>query len=307
MQHLTMLVTTDGNCVLPDSDDFFAALGDPAPDYDAVGYAVRNLGFIKLQVLDRLVTEIELHPRNVDRCTLFTLERLLGECGTNLFRIKYLGNEWHSEISSSVEHTIARLRELCAPSFEPPSSERFSAETKDLAELFSSASRELGPFYQLAQKWRVSFGRFDDNILSFAANNQLMSNLIIIGVEPRAEDPIFRYIGADHSTWLDPKERFEIIGEKVENLPDKDYGGWAGQLYRNTARGGQPHYDCVTASIRRQNKWYQTHYERLVLPWKIGGDQILVTVCNRRLVAPDPAASLPATDNSRSKKVAKSS
>ena len=102
MKSLTMLVTQDGHWVLPGSDEFLAALGDPNPDYDAVGFAVRNLGFIKFQVLDRIVTEIELHPRNVDLRALLALEKLLGEAGTNLFRIKYLDNEWRSEITASI-------------------------------------------------------------------------------------------------------------------------------------------------------------------------------------------------------------
>src|SRR6185437_16191771 len=87
LKQLTMLVTPDGKWVLPDSDDFFAALGDPAPDYDAVGFAVRNLGFIRFEALDRVVTEIELHPRNVERRALLAVERQLRRVATNLFRI----------------------------------------------------------------------------------------------------------------------------------------------------------------------------------------------------------------------------
>src|SRR4029077_5625360 len=103
LQQLTMLVTTNGQWVLPNSEEFLAALGDPEPDYDAVGFAIRNLGFIRFQVLDRLVTEIELHPRNVTLPALLALEKLLGEVGTNLFRIKYLKEEWASEISADAD------------------------------------------------------------------------------------------------------------------------------------------------------------------------------------------------------------
>ena len=115
MEQLTVLVTSEGRWVLPGSEEFLAALGDPDPDYDAVGFAVRNLGFIKYQILDRLVTEIELHPRNVALPALLAVEHQLEEPPTKLFRIKHLDTEWHSEISASPEHTVARLRELCAP------------------------------------------------------------------------------------------------------------------------------------------------------------------------------------------------
>src|SRR3984885_15481397 len=126
-----MLIAADGRWVLPDSEELLDAVGDRDPDYDATGFAVRNLGFIKFQVFDHLVTEIELHPRNVDLRALLALEGKLGGGGTNLFRIKYLEDEWHSEISASAEHTIARLYELCAPTIEPSSTERFRAEPQD--------------------------------------------------------------------------------------------------------------------------------------------------------------------------------
>src|SRR5271163_631075 len=147
-----MVVTADGKWVLPDSEEFLAALGDPEPDYDAVGFAVRNLGFVKFQVIDRLVTEVELHPRNVGLRALLALERRLGEPGTNLFRIKYLEDGWHSEISASAEHTVARLRELCAPVFEPPPTERFRVEPRDPSVLFSQARRTEG-LGSMAMKW----------------------------------------------------------------------------------------------------------------------------------------------------------
>ncbi len=53
MNRLTMLVTPDGRWVLEDSAEFLAALGDPDPDYDGASFAVKNLGFIKFQVLDQ--------------------------------------------------------------------------------------------------------------------------------------------------------------------------------------------------------------------------------------------------------------
>ena len=47
-----MLVTPDGRWVLPNTEEFLAVLGDAAPDYDAISFAVKNLGFIKLQIIE---------------------------------------------------------------------------------------------------------------------------------------------------------------------------------------------------------------------------------------------------------------
>jgi hypothetical protein len=299
LQQLTMLVTADGQWVLPDSEGFRGALGDPGPDYDAVGFAVRNLGFVKFQVLDRLVTEIELHPRHVELPALLALERLVGEVGTNLFRIRYLDDEWHSEISASAEHTVARLRELCAPAFQPSQTERFHVDPQDPRVL-----RRKGDEQNLAtileQKWRVSFGRFDPSVLSLALDYRLMPHLAIVGVKSDNEEPVFRYMGEVHSNWLE-RNQLKAVGEKVASVPDGEYGHWAAQFYKSVARTGQPRYDHIAATINAGARPYVTHYERLLLPWKSDSGEVLVTAFSRRL----PASA--GTSSSSSRNAAKSS
>ena len=70
-----MLVTSDGQWVLQDSAEFLAALNDPNPDYDAAAFAVKNLGFIKFQMLGDAVIEVELHPRNVELPALLAVQQ----------------------------------------------------------------------------------------------------------------------------------------------------------------------------------------------------------------------------------------
>jgi hypothetical protein len=115
MQHPTMLATSKGQWVLPGTPEFFVALGDSDPDYDSLLFAVKNLGFVKLEVLDRSIVQIELHPRNVELPALLAAQQQISSCGFALFRIKYFETDWKSENSSSAQHTIARLSELCIP------------------------------------------------------------------------------------------------------------------------------------------------------------------------------------------------
>ena len=111
MERLTMLVTPDGEWVFPNSEEFLARLGDAAPDYDAISFAVKNLGFIKFQIIRQSIIEIELHPRNVELPALLAAQQQLLQAGIKLFRVRYFDTEWHSEISSSAERTVARLSE----------------------------------------------------------------------------------------------------------------------------------------------------------------------------------------------------
>src|SRR5579864_7205695 len=112
---LTMLVTPDGQWILPGSSEFLAALDDPDPDYDAESFAVKNLGFIKFQMLARSIVEIELHPRNVQLPALLAVQQQIISAPARLIRIKYFTQVWHSEITSSAEQAIARLSELSTP------------------------------------------------------------------------------------------------------------------------------------------------------------------------------------------------
>lgn len=312
MNRLTMLVTAEGEWVIEDSAEFRAALGDPEPDYDATAFAVKNLGFIKFQILDNSVIEIDLHPRNTQLPALLAVQQQILSSRVKLFRIKYFEASWHSEITISAERTIARLCELCKPEVTLPSNERFLVESRDYTELLNN---DEGPLRPLAQKWRMSFGEFDPSVISFAIKHQLLSGMIVVGVRPRDKDPIFRFIGDEHN-WLGKSYHFSGIGEKVENQPDKDFGGWVSEFYKLVASSGQPRYDHVTALVQYQGETGRprrvVRYERLLLPWKTPTDEVFVTLSklvenkeSSRLVPSAPENSF--AENSVTMKVARSS
>src|SRR5260370_31516608 len=120
-----MLVTSDGQWVLQESAEFLAALGDPDPDYDAALFAVKNLGFIKFQILDGSVVEIELHPRNVQLPALLAVQQQLLSSQVRLFRIKYFDTAWRSEIMNAAEPAISRLSGLFARAGAAACTDRF--------------------------------------------------------------------------------------------------------------------------------------------------------------------------------------
>lgn len=269
--------------MLEDSTEFRAALGDPDPDYDAAQFAVKNLGFIKFQILDASIVEIELHPRNVGLPALLAVQQQLLSSQVRLFRIKYFDTSWRSEIMTAAEPTISRLSELCAPAFQPSVSDRFLIEPRDYSALFTETT---SPLRFMAQKWRMSLGYFDPSVIPFAIKHDLFSLMAIAGVKARGGDPVFRFIG-DGFKWMKSEYQFHGIGERIENLPDKEYGGWLAEFYKSVATSGQPRYDIVTAAIQTgpdSGKPYLTRYERLLLPWKTRSDEIFVSLSSKKLI-----------------------
>jgi hypothetical protein len=286
VKRLSMLVTSEGQWVIEDSAEFLASVGDPDPDYDAALFAVKNLGFIRFQILDGSIVEIELHPRNVQLPALLAVQQQLLSSQVRLFRIKYFDAAWHSEIMISSERAISRLSELCAPAFAPLPTEKFLVEPRDYSALFSNEGSVLR---FMAQKWRMSFGQFDASVIPFTIKHQLFSLMLVAGVKPDGTDPVIRFIG-DGFKWLDKKYQFNGIGERIENLPDKEYGAWAAEFYTSVARTGQPRYDIVTAAIQTRmapRKLYMTRYERLLLPWKTPSNEVFVTSSSKKLLDPD--------------------
>jgi hypothetical protein len=300
MQPITTLITSEGEWVSPRSPELLGALGETDPGVNRVAFAVKNLGFIKLETIEQLIVEIELHPRNVSLPALLAAQQFVLSSSVKLFRIKYLDATWHSEITSSYEQTIARLSELCVPVFTLPTSDRFWVEAKDLGLLFEDHENPMRP---LAQKWRVAFGVFDSTIISLAAQHGLLSRLMIAGITRKREEPTWRFLGDRHK-WIGNEYRIQGIGEKVINMPDKDYGGWAMQFYKSVAESGQPRYDIVKGSVQYEDEAGKplkpVHYERLMLPWRTPSDEIFVTMCSRRFGTDDiPSVDSDARWNSR--------
>ena len=141
------------------------------------------------------------------------------------------------------------------------------------------------PLRRLAQKWQMSFGYFNESVIPFAIKHRLLSRTVIAGVGGQSESPIFRFIG-DGFSWMADDFQFSGIGQRIENLPDKDYGAWISKYYKSVAVSGQPRYDIVTATIERSppsSNLYRTRYERLLLPWKTPSEETFVSLCSRVL------------------------
>src|SRR5437764_12919433 len=190
-----MLVTPDGEWVFPNSEEFLARLGDATPDYDAISFAVKNLGFIKFQIIRQSIIEIELHPRNVELPALLAEQQQLLQAGIKLFRVRYFDTEWYSEISSSAERTVARLSELCTPVFTPATHERFIVEPQDFGQLFHDDENQLRP---LAQKWRVTFAQFDSGFISLIGRQPVLALAAIVVAKSPTEEPGVQVTGGGH-------------------------------------------------------------------------------------------------------------
>jgi hypothetical protein len=282
MERPAVLVTSDGQRLLSETDPFFTTLARLVPGSDPIGFAVRDLGFIKFQHGDGGATIIELDPVSADRRALLRAERHIGECG-GVFWVRAVRAARCTDHALSAAEAIDRLRQLRMPpakSDKTASAGRFAAKPMDYTGLLRKAD---DPFCRLGRRWCSSFGAFDSSMMGFVGDNDLLSRLVVFKVDRRTEDVVFNYVGDGHK-WLTRHYRTSPVGASIDTQPDKEYAAWVSEFHRAVARSGEPRWDVVSATLCFGDEPpYDVRYERLLLPWKTASDESLVTMVSRML------------------------
>src|SRR5258708_6673337 len=93
------------------SPEFLKRLGDDNPDYDAVDYAVRNLGYIALRRHADSV-RITCRPEFVSPVSLVGLLYVLVDLHPRRVALTLFSDTWRTEIVASVDDAMARIEAL---------------------------------------------------------------------------------------------------------------------------------------------------------------------------------------------------
>jgi hypothetical protein len=297
MQVTTVLISPQGAWFAGSGPALNEAIGYPDPDFDVAAFAVRNLGYIKVETIENILLDIEFHPLHVAPAALAAAQDHLAASLQRLVRLRYLAQEWRTEIAVSADQAARRLSELCVPFQAIANDVPYKATRLGDRALFSQA--EDSARRALFQKWRASFHQFDDTILPFAIRRGLAGSMTVVGVLPGADEPVFRYIGEQF--WGFGSDFFlRAIGEKVQHQPDKLFGEWVAQFYREVAASRHPRFDRVDARIDNSARGIEYRYDRLMLPWSTPSGEVLITVCSRFLPDDAPADNVPSKKPSRS-------
>jgi hypothetical protein len=108
-----IMLGPDGAWSRENSPEFFTALGDPAPDYDASRFAITNFGFVRLAFIESWA-EVTLHPRNVEAGAMSAMLKMLAASGAGIVRIRYLnqGRAERSDITLPLRGALMMLSAL---------------------------------------------------------------------------------------------------------------------------------------------------------------------------------------------------
>jgi hypothetical protein len=278
---MDFVISPEGSWLSTGSLEAERAIGYEDPDFDATLFAVKNQGFVQVSFDTPASVRIRLHPTTIARGALVSLLQRFSTFGTAAITVSHLTDHWIAEAFDTPAAAYDRITELCSSTLAPvPRNEKYVADEQDLAPIFRDYDHPLKP---LLQKWRISFHRFSDSVIPFTMQHGLVSRLMIIGVKKHAPDPVMRFVGEGFSVMYGEEFPFRAVGEKLANLPDREYGAWASEFYKAVATTGEPRYDLVEAEMPKASRGPHVRYERLLLPWNTPSGETLVTLSSRTL------------------------
>jgi hypothetical protein len=252
-------------------------LADPA--LDSIGYAIRNMGFIRLSHSNPHDVMITLHPRNGQSGAINSVTQYLGTLASGRFHVRHLGSDgWVSEILPDGASAAREIAALCDIEARATPQTRWYLTPVSLKTL---SEGDGSPLKLMHQKWRISFGTFTESVFGFALRFNLLDRLILAGAKSGSNELAFRYIGDGMGTLHSEEFRFSAIGNSILQQPDKEYAEWVAAAYSDVAFSGVPRLDKIDAYLPGSLRGPWVRYERLLLPWTMPTGEVLVSMNSR--------------------------
>jgi hypothetical protein len=255
-----VVLDDDGEAWLAGSPDFCRHLGDERPNFDAVDYAVRNLGFIEVRWRAGSV-RIACRPELVNPVSLVGLLYLLVDLQPQRILLKLFRDGWHHEIVPGIRQAVEKVEALAQP-------EKGGLLRRRLApELIEDAGRSR--FHALLSAWRQCGGVVEALPVPVLKQVGALDRSITVRLAGNGRMAIVaRGAGFD---FYGPSYDARAVGRIFDDQPDRRYGEWLRDTYMHAILSDEPQFDLVDATIDvAPDRCRHFVYERLILPWRDG-------------------------------------
>jgi len=188
------------------------------------------------------------------------------------------GGQWSHRMFSNLAR-FAEYAETVAEDEPLGRREPWLATPLQLEALSQPSLAKLEPLFQL---WRASRGRMSEEVNSLLDQVGLRRRTTIARQLPRSKRLVFEGVGTG-LTLMRPCEWLERIGRDLSDVPDRTYGTNSNRGYFEVARDGAPHLETVRAVLLTSaGATMRSSYDRLLLPWRRGGDLLVLGVSTLR-------------------------
>jgi hypothetical protein len=247
-------------------------LGGAVTGYVAA-HAVRERGFIHVQP-QQGATRVALRAGRFSAAALARLLYLLRDRPPRHVLLAVLNDDdWSYDMFVSLWELADRLEGLVAGAPSSPRA-RWVALERDLTSLATRSFARVRPMIEL---WRARRGQLDEGVFAAVEALGMRDRALLARRLPDSSHLVFEHFGAGISV-LTPCESLFAVGRDVEALPDRPYGAWIAQVYRDALVRSVPRFHSVCATIETSRaESMRARYDRLLLPWRdrLGADIVL--------------------------------
>src|SRR5215470_2308703 len=253
-------------------------LGYREPDFDAPGYAVRNLGFINVRQHAEGV-RVSLRSGTFSLLTLAAaLYLLVDRRPRRIVLAVFWGEDWSYEMFTTLGSFAERAEDLAAgePIVGRP---RWLAVEKKLEALELPAFEKVKPVVEL---WKVNHGRLSRELIQILRETDLLQRAVLVRKLPQSSRLVYEHFGGGIKM-MRPCETLAMIGREAHEVPDKEYGNWVADSYGEALSRRRLRLDGVRATVgTSQSATLRVRYDRLLMPWRRGSDLFVLGLSMRR-------------------------
>lgn len=253
-----LLIDDEGEIWRGDSRELRAAFDSPYSGGEFVDYAVKNLGFVAINGYGASC-QLRLRSTFVTEKTALSMQEWLKTSRFERVVISRFEQDWSNELLR-LDSAIARLESLFASAS--------SARTNDfLSTTLKPSGLQSKPLISdIIEGWPHLISTYEADLLVRLVRSVIGDQYVVIKEAPAKGKLQFQELGlrmfVRHETW-----RNCAIGAPIEEQPDRRYGKWVSQVYREVLADGTPRLDSVDVIIRdpilgRSRR----RYRRLLLP-----------------------------------------
>ncbi len=277
---MRMIVDSDGSVWSAYDEKLVERWGYPDPDFDLPSFAVRNMGAIDISVAEENVT-ITFRWLTVKPDALVSACQFLGQLPPRAVTIRCETHTWTDQAFADPDGAVAWLNAnrtlwLGASVRSVVTSPRNLTALSDrsLSRIEDSDDRLALMF----KKWRLSQGQFSEDVVNFLVRFSMLDRAMIAR-QQRGGNLVFEHVGHGMTLYdrANPDWTYMISGRPVDDQPDRAYGRWTAEMYKDVMDRRQPVFEHVDAVVRDGRGAARFRYDRILLPWQSSDSVDLIT------------------------------
>ncbi|MGE0765466.1 MAG: hypothetical protein AB7L90_03290 [Hyphomicrobiaceae bacterium] len=258
---LLLLIDDQGEIWRGDSRELRAAFDSPYSGGEFIDYAVKNLGFIAINVFGASC-QTRLRPDLVTERATFTLLDWIGNTRFERMVVSAFDKDWSNELvrMSDVPDRLAQM--LTQGGRARPND--FLSRTLDASAI---ANRPL--LRDIINGWPHIVDQFEFEALIAMLKGVFNDRLVVVKRSAEAPKMLFHEVGdgllySAYDTW-----KACAVGAPVEEQPDRHFGKWVARIYEDASTSKAPRIEAVDAIMRWPHAGRSRHrYKRLIFPFQ---------------------------------------